>query len=228
MNGMSSHHDVGSVARKVVGSQHTGASIRAVSVDTTDPDRRHTTRIAESTVYRYSPHEAVCKRVPKRNSRSSGLLPPLSVRTDRRGAVYVYTHTCVMRLTPQPPMSHALTLAAGTRTKEYSSILDYDQRADQHRPASRYPRGACAERSDPRARALWVSSLSQTRMGFVTKSDPRARALDEHLRRDAQLAVDQEEGVSHELWKGARAAARRLHRPQQSRLDLERHDGRAP
>jgi len=96
-------------------------------VDTTPTRSDAIDAIAESTVYRYSPHEAVCKK----NSRSSGLLPPLSVRTDRRGAVNVYTHTCVMRLTPEPPMSHALTLAAGTRTKEYSSILDYDQRADQ-------------------------------------------------------------------------------------------------
>ena len=128
------------------------------------------------------------------------------------------SHRCHTRLLSLPAQGRRSTLV-------YSTTINVPT---NHRPASRYPRGACAERSDPRARALWVSSLSQTRMGFVTKSDPRARALDEHLRRDAQLAVDQEEGVSHELWKSARAAARRLHRPQQSRLDLERHDGRAP
>jgi hypothetical protein len=134
-------------------------------------------------------------------------------------SVHPFAYTCVMRLTPQPPMSHALTLAAGTRTKEYSSILDYDQRADQP-PTSIQVSTVCLRGA--------VRPTGARPMGFVTKSDPRARALDEHLRRDAQLAVDQEEGVSHELWKGARAAARRLHRPQQSRLDLERHDGRAP
>ena len=142
MNGMSSHHDVGSVARKVVGSQHTGASIRAVSVDTTDPDRRHRhvsrNRRYTAWVYRYSPHEAVCKRVPKRNSRSSGLLPPLSVRTDRRGAVYVYTHTCVMRLTPKPRChTRLLSLPAQGRrsTLVYSTTINVPT---NHRPASRF------------------------------------------------------------------------------------------
>jgi hypothetical protein len=60
-------------------------------------------------------------------------------------------------------MSHALTLAAGTRTKEYSSILDYDQRADQP-PTSIQVSTGCLRGA--------VRPTGARPMGFVTKSDP--------------------------------------------------------